>query len=241
MKKLSVVVTSKLVRETLYTCLDSITEFTKEVDYEIVLSVPDKLAPLEICMYPYIKVVSTRKVGVIAAVNTGLYCSSGELVVWLADDIVVSEGWASRAIEALEKAESIFQILSYVVWERGLKILRTIEGVPGANFSLMKKSFVEKLGYMDESYVSYGADTDFAMRVYKSGHLILPFYDAPLFHIVMHDETRDSAWVTYSKDQALLISRWSKELEILKKQKSYTLTPNGVRVIVRVPERIVLT
>ena len=59
-----------------------------------------------------------------------------------------------------------------------------------ANFGMVKKSLMEKIGYWSEEYSHYGADPDASLKFWQSGVMVAATPDAKIIHLCINDEHR---------------------------------------------------
>jgi len=58
------------------------------------------------------------------------------------------------------------------------------------NFSLVKRSLAEQVGFWDESFVHYGADPDFSLKLWNAGYEVVATPKACVIHHCVQDEIR---------------------------------------------------
>ncbi|PIR97414.1 MAG: glycosyl transferase family 2 [Candidatus Doudnabacteria bacterium CG10_big_fil_rev_8_21_14_0_10_41_10] len=84
-----------------------------------------------------------------------------------------------------------------------------VDAVMGA-FLMIRKSVVQKVGYLDEDYFMYGEDLDWCWRVKKTGYEVIYFPEAEIVHykygssqaiaLKVVQWAHDAMWIFYKKN-----------------------------------------
>ena len=122
--------------------------------------------------------------GFAATVNRGMRASKGNYVLLLNSDVLVTQGWLTKLVMALE-SDPKNQIVnpatnntavidvpmspgaSYLQMNRVFQTYterRYPEVMPTGFCFLFRRALLSKIGYMDEGYENYGEETDFWMK-----------------------------------------------------------------------------
>jgi len=147
--------------------------------------------------------------------NFGFSKARGKWAIYASDDIVLSKGCISRAVELLnrqkrEVAGGIFFFKNTHArpdWDRfgidftlGPKLLM--------NYGLVRLDLFRAVGGLDEAYRFYCADGDLCLKLYEAGWQFIPLPGC----FVVHDNVLDAAKKTNAensnRDIELYIQRW---------------------------------
>ena len=138
---------------------------------------------------------NTENKGFPAAINQGIREASGEVIILLNNDVIVTPWWSDRLISALNQVSIVGPVTNY---SAGLQKITTdlyndkdeLNKVAGGIYEdyedniqevnwvigfcmVFKKSLVDEIGYFDESiWPCCGEEIDFCLRAKKAGHKI---------------------------------------------------------------------
>jgi len=169
-------------------CLRSIREHT--TDYEIILVDNGSSPPIEDVGSVLIR--NEENIGFPKAVNQGIDISTGEYIVLLNDDTIVTEGWLDHLKAHLEDFDIVGPMTNYAAGEQRIALpfygddeglnkvatqyhLENREKATEVNFimglcMLFKRSLFDTLGPMDESlWPCSGEDIDYCFRAREMG------------------------------------------------------------------------
>jgi len=187
--KVSVVVATYNGARTLRTCLDSLTRLNYP-DYEVIV-IDDGSAdrtPEIVQLYPQIRYVRQRNLGLSAARNTGISVSSGEIIAFTDSDCRADEDWLHYMIGDLVSGDFTgigghnflppedSAVAAAVMVSPGgpahvMLTDREAEHVPGCNMAFYKHALVE-IGGFDPVFRKAGDDVDVCWRLLQQGYRI---------------------------------------------------------------------
>ena len=144
---------------------------------------------------------NTKNRGFAASVNRGIRLGIGEYVCLLNSDVIVTEGWLTKMVLALEadpqhaivcpatNNTAVVEIpmspgASYLDMNRALELFaqrRYPEINPTGFCFLFRRSLLAEVGYFDEAYRNFGEETDFWWRALTA--------HTPRYRAVMADDT----------------------------------------------------
>lgn len=177
-------------------------------------------------------IVNKTNKGFAATVNRGIRETSGEYIVFLNSDVIVTERWLTKMIMAL-KADPRNQIVcpatnntavvqipmaqgaSYLSMNRVLEqfaVRAYPEIMPTGFCFLFPRSLTDKIGLLDEGYKNFGEETDFWFKALS----YLDGSDYPRYRAVMADDTyvfheRGSSYSALGKEQHMAMRRTGPE------------------------------
>lgn len=184
--KVSVIVISKNHRAELGRLLQSLAELKAEFDFEIVVVEATEEDDLAYQGVKYIK-IPVEKSGFGRQRNIGVKSASGELILFVDDDVVLTPGWYSRMLSTAETEARCLGVMG-AVFPLQPSLVGFCEGVmghPGGGFRLhhssrgrifplsqvatvntiIRKSVIEEVGGFDER-LKYGSeDSDISIRI----------------------------------------------------------------------------
>lgn len=191
-------------------CISSIRRYTRRGTYElIVIDNNSKDGTLEwLKMQPDIKLISNNEnVGFPAGCNQGIQIASGDFVMLLNNDTVVTKNWLNNLLTALrssKKIGAVGPVTSYSSNDQQLPVpylnLREMQAFAAEyNLSdeskwecvikligyciLYKKEVLDKIGMLDERFSPGNFDDDdMSLRVIKAGYQMLLCHDTFIHH-----------------------------------------------------------
>jgi len=84
-----------------------------------------------------------------------------------------------------------------------------VRGYPYANFGLIRKSLLEKIGYVDERFYFFGFDPDLSLKVQLGeGLKVIGCRKALIHHDEHHDERKCADLPVGQEDNAKLFAKW---------------------------------
>lgn len=182
--------------------------------------------------------------GFAAANNQGIACATGDYVLLLNNDVILTEGWLERMITCLESDPQIGVVGPCTNRAVGKQVIATAcaaadEDIQkfaclqtlanaGAWFEthriigfcfLMKRKVIDTVGVLDERFGPGGyEDYDYCLRIRQAGYKIMVASDIFIYHIGGHGYAKNK--LDYDKLRAqnieIFIDKWSrKAIEIL--------------------------
>jgi hypothetical protein len=194
--------------DALKTLLSSIGRHTRGIDYELVIVMPFPV-PIDVADWRNWRAWPDRKrldvlptwpgvaltlirdphQGCVKAFNLGFKAAAGRYVVHLNDDCEVVEGWLANMLKAIGDRD-VLGAFTISEPDREGWFVNVLWGKLYANFGCIRRDLGEKLGWWDESFAHYGADPDFAMKVWQKGWTVEDVPDARIIHYCINDENR---------------------------------------------------
>jgi len=84
-----------------------------------------------------------------------------------------------------------------------------VRGYPYANFGLMRRSLLERIGYADDRFYFFGFDPDLSLKVQiNEGLKVIGCRQALVHHDEHHDERKLSDFAAGQEDNAKLFAKW---------------------------------
>lgn len=154
--------------------------------------------------------------------NFGFSKARGKWGMYASDDIVFHDSCVTRAVEMLNQqspvvAGGIFfyrNIAAEPAWKDfgidfiyGQKLL--------LNYGLIKLDYFREVSGLNEDYIFYHADSDFCLKLYKTGKQLIPLPESFITHINTFDIHKRNHFATEPDDMRLYISRWSHFVQII--------------------------
>jgi GT2 family glycosyltransferase len=165
-----------------------------------------------------------RREGATKAYNKGFRAARGNYVMWLNDDSYPLSGAVEAAVEMIERPDlaDVGMVAFYHNEDRRWNRLDEIEhdseafaiynvrGMPYANFGLLRRSLLERLGYLDERYYFCAWDPDLALKVQREAGLKVVGCPRAL---IRHEEVMDGRKIAdlavAHEDNARLFAKWN--------------------------------
>lgn len=168
-------------------------------------------------------ILEPRREGATRAYNKAFRAARGHYVMWLNDDSYPLPGSVEAAVETIERPDlsDVGMVAFYHNHARSWNRLDSIErdgvtysvynvrGVPYANFGLLRRELLERLGYLDERYYFCAWDPDLALKVQREAGLkVVGCRRAIVFHEELHDERKLADARLMDEDNARLFEKW---------------------------------
>jgi GT2 family glycosyltransferase len=168
-------------------------------------------------------ILEEAREGAVRAFNKGFRAATGEFVCWLNDDAYPLPDALPAALEFLRDREQadVGMVALYHNDHELRNILDEVEhagtryhichvrGYPYANFGLLRRTLLERVGYWDERFYFFGADPDLALTIQLDvGLKVLGCRDALIHHDEDHDERKLEDLPTGTADNDLLFAKW---------------------------------
>ncbi len=119
----------------------------------------------------YIK--NQKNIGIMKAFNQAFKLSSGEVILFVDNDIDIGKGWQEKALAILDQkydALSLTECRDFEKFSKGiLKEGPTLCPRYLDCFWLIKRTVFEKIGLLDENLFCYGEGMDFFIRMCQAG------------------------------------------------------------------------
>lgn len=165
----------------------------------------------------------TQREGATRAYNKGFRAATGTYVLWLNDDSYPLPGSVEAAVEAIERSDrpDVGMIAFYHNYDRQWNRLDSVEhdgqtyglynvrGVTYANFGLLRRDLLERLGYLDERYYFCAWDPDLSLKVQREAGLrVVGCREALVYHEEWIDDRKSADLSVAESDNARLFAKW---------------------------------
>ncbi len=165
-----------------------------------------------------------RREGAVRAFNRGFRCARGTYVTWLNDDAHPLPGSIDAAVRFIERENlpDLGMVALYHTWHSERNILHEVEsdgsrymichvrGYPYANFGLLRRALLERVGFADEGFRFFGFDPDLALKIQLNENLrVLGCPDALIHHDEHHDARKLSDVEIGQADNDRLFAKWN--------------------------------
>ena len=169
-------------------------------------------------------ILEPTREGAVKAFNKGFRAAVGHYVMWLNDDALPLPGAVEHAVAMLERNDlrDVGLIAFYHNWRSERNILDEVEhdgetyrlchvrGYPYANFGLLRRSLLERIGFADERFYFFGFDPDLSLKVQiDEGLTVIGCRQALIQHEECHDERKQADLPFGEDDNARLFAKWS--------------------------------
>lgn len=168
-------------------------------------------------------ILEPRREGAVKAFNKGFRAARGYYVMWLNDDAFPLPGSVESAVAMIENRDlaDVGMVAFYHNWHGERNVLDRVElgggtyelchvrGFPYANFGLLRRSLLEKIGFADERYYFFGFDPDLSLKVQlQEGLKVIGCRTALIHHDEHHDERKRADLSAGDEDNAKLFAKW---------------------------------
>lgn len=168
-------------------------------------------------------ILEPERAGAVKAFNRGFRAAAGFYVMWLNDDAYPLPGAVEHAVAMLERQDlsDVGMIAFYHNWRGEGNILDEVEhdgvtyrlchvrGYPYANFGLLRRSLLERVGFADERFYFFGFDPDLSLKIQLNERLeVIGCRQALIQHEEYHDERKRTDLPFGQDDNARLFEKW---------------------------------
>ncbi len=168
-------------------------------------------------------ILEKNREGAVKAFNKGFRAATAKYVMWLNDDAYPKPGAVEAARNMLERDDlsGVGMIAFYHNWDSERNILDTVEsggesyelchvrGYPYANFGLLERELLERIGFADERFYFFGFDPDLSLRIQLEEDLkVIGCREALIHHDQHHDERKLADLTIGEQDNAKLFAKW---------------------------------
>lgn len=168
-------------------------------------------------------ILEDRREGAVAAFNKGFRAAKGHYVMWLNDDAFPLPGSIEAARDMLERPDlsDVGMVAFYHNWHSERNVIdRVLHGgesyelchVRGhvyANFGLLRRSLLQKVGYADDRFYFFGFDPDLALKIeLQEGLKVVGCRKALIHHDEHHDERKLDDLARGREDNEKLFAKW---------------------------------
>lgn len=164
------------------------------------------------------------RAGATRAYNRGFRAATGRYVMWLNDDSYPLPGSVESAVALIERPDlaDVGMVAFYHNHDRPWNRLDSVErdgvtygiynvrGVPYANFGLLRRDLLQRLGYLDERYYFCAWDPDLSLKVQRDAGLrVVGCRDALVYHEELIDDRKARDGRLADQDNATLFAKWN--------------------------------
>ncbi len=169
-------------------------------------------------------ILESKREGAVKAFNKGFRAATGHYVMWLNDDAFPLPGSVEAAVDMIERPDltDVGMVAFYHNWHSPRNVLDRVEhdgvsyelchvrGYPYANFGLLRRSLLERIGFADERYYFFGFDPDLSLKVQLGeGLKVIGCRRALVYHEEHHDERKQADLPVGHDDNAKLFAKWN--------------------------------
>ncbi|MCH7705066.1 MAG: glycosyltransferase family 2 protein [Planctomycetes bacterium] len=168
-------------------------------------------------------ILEPEREGAVKAFNKGFRAATGRYVMWLNDDAYPLPKAVEAAIEMIERDDlaDVGMVAFYHNWHGEKNVLDrvthdgktyelcNVRGYPYANFGLLRRALLERIGYADERFHFFGFDPDLSLKVQlDEGLKVVGCRRALIHHDEHHDERKVADLDAGAEDNAKLFAKW---------------------------------
>ncbi|RJP32733.1 MAG: glycosyltransferase family 2 protein [Phycisphaerales bacterium] len=168
-------------------------------------------------------ILEERREGAVRAFNKGFRAAEGTYVTWLNDDAYPLPGSVEAAVRFIERPDlaDVGMVAFYHNWHSVRNVLDRVErdgesyeichvrGYPYANFGLLRRTLLERVGFADERYYFFAFDPDLSLKIqFGEGLKVIGCRDALIHHDELHDERKKADLDRGAEDNAKLFAKW---------------------------------
>ncbi|MCG8409090.1 MAG: glycosyltransferase [Phycisphaerales bacterium] len=165
----------------------------------------------------------TNREGATRAYNKAFRATKGHYVTWLNDDAYPLPGALDSAVRMIEHPNNsdIGMVAFYHNFNRNRNRLHSVEhekvvysmynvrGLPYANFGLLRRDLLVRLGYLDERYYFCAWDPDLSLKVqHEAGLSVVGCPDAKVYHEEYIDQRKRQDMKVMDDDNRKLFEKW---------------------------------
>ncbi len=169
-------------------------------------------------------VLESHREGAVKAFNKGFMVATGYYAMWLNDDAYPLPGAVEKAVALIERPDltDVGMVAFYHNWRSERNVLDRIEhdgqsyelchvrGYVYANFGLLRRSLLAKVGFADERFYFFGFDPDLSLKVQLDERLkVIGCRNALVHHEEHHDDRKVADLDIGAEDNAKLFTKWS--------------------------------
>lgn len=170
-----------------------------------------------------VTVLEPKREGAVRGFNKGFKAAGGHYVMWLNDDSYPLPGSVEAAVAMIERPDlaDLGMVAFYHNWDRARNILDQVEhdgqtyglynvrGYPYANFGLLRRELLERIGFADERYYFFGFDPDLSLKIQiEEGLQVIGCRRALMHHDEHHDPRKCEDLTPGQEDNRKLFAKW---------------------------------
>jgi len=156
----------------------------------------------------YIK--NKENIGITSAFNQGYKLSTGDIILFVDNDVDIKKNWQAEAYKKLEIYDSVCleEIKDFKKFEKNaIEIEKDIFPYYHDSFWLIKRKVFEKIGLLDEKIFCYNEGLDFFIRMCNVGLKSAVITDA--YHWHLHSELPYIKNKVKEKDIKYVQDKWN--------------------------------
>lgn len=168
-------------------------------------------------------ILESQREGAVRAFNKGFRTATGHYLMWLNDDAFPLPGAVEGAVAMIERADldDVGMVAFYHNWQSERNVLDRVDrdgetyelchvrGYPYANFGLLRRSLLQRIGYADERFYFFGFDPDLSLKVQvNEGLKVIGCRRSLIHHDEHHDERKLADLAKGEEDNAKLFAKW---------------------------------
>lgn len=187
--------------------------------YEVVFSgfIDEELYKPFMDEYPEFKYIQTDDIKPTQNYHIASLNCTDELIMWIADDCVFSEGFIDKVIDYWYSLNNLKAVISCKTNENGMHedmrhhsfFGRNLNTPRMAPLGVMSTKYFKELGGYDRRYIAGQAENDVCMRVIADGGKVYIYEDVcvTIDHKNLHG-SETNFWNGYNEDREVLQNSW---------------------------------
>lgn len=168
-------------------------------------------------------ILEPQREGAVRAFNKGFRAATGHYVMWMNDDAFPIPGSVEAAIALIERPDlaDVGMVAFYHNWHNERNVLDRVQrggesyelchvrGYTYANFGLLRRTLLEKIGFADERYYFFGFDPDLSLKIQlQEGLKVVGCRQALMHHDEHHDDRKRADLGRGREDNEKLFAKW---------------------------------
>lgn len=169
-------------------------------------------------------ILEPQREGAVAAFNKGFRAATGCYVMWLNDDAYPLPGSVEAAVATLERPDltDVGMVAFYHNWHSERNVLDRVvrdgesyelchvRGYPYANFGLLRRTFLVRVGFADDRYYFFGFDPNLSLKIQLDvGLKVIGCRSALIHHDEHHDDRKVADLPRGQEDNAQFFAKWN--------------------------------
>lgn len=169
-------------------------------------------------------ILESHREGAVRAFNKGFRAARGTFVMWLNDDAYPLPGAVEAALDMIRRPDlaDLGLVAFYHNWHNPRNVLDRVEhdgdtfelchvrGHPYANFGLLRRDLLERIGFADERFYFFGFDPDLSLTIeIREGLKVIGCRRALIRHEEHHDDRKLADLDRGAEDNRRLFAKWN--------------------------------
>jgi len=155
-------------------------------------------------------IVERPRIGFAKGYNKAFRQATGKYVVYLNDDVEVTQSWAIDAVRFMDK--NSWCGLGALYFSENGKMgpfqIRHWLNLPYANFGIIKRELGEQIGWIDEFLHTYGSDNSLTFKVLLAGYGIGGIPNCKIIHNPIMDKNKSDNMSRQPEDAKNLLMKY---------------------------------